>query len=201
MLTITYQQVKWHTHTLWQFGGQSSKPNYGRWPNSWKSPLLLPTCEIILSLITLWNCCCSVTQLRLTLCDTMDCSTSVLYYPCPLLSPWVYSNSCPLNQWCHPAISSSVSPFCCCSQLFPALRSFPVFASGDQNTGASALASVLPMSTQGWFLLRLTGMISLLSKGLSGVFSSTTVLNCQFFSALPSLWSSSHSHIWLLGRP
>ena len=119
---------------------------------------------------------------------------------CPLLSPWVYSNSCPLNQWCHPTISSSVSLFYSCSQLSPALRSFPMFASADQNTGASALASVLPMSIQGWFPLRLTGLFSLLSKGLSRVFSSTTVGRHWFFGALPSLQSSSHNDMRLLKR-
>ena len=94
---------------------------------------------------------------------------------------------------------------CCpltCLQSFPASGSFPVsqlFASGGQSIGASA--SVLPMNIQDWFPLGLTGLISLLSKGLSSVFSSTTIWKRQFFSAQPSLWSNSHIHTWLLGKP
>ena len=98
--------------------------------------------------------------------------------PCPSLSLRVYSNSCPLSQWCHPAISSSVTPFSSCLQSFPASGSFPIsqfFASGGQSIGASASASVLPVNIQDWFPLRLTGLISLQSKGLSRVFSNTTV--------------------------
>ena len=96
--------------------------------------------------------------------------------PCPLLSPRVCSNSCPLGQWYHPNISSSVTPFSPCPQSFPALGSFPVswlFTSGIQRIGASASALVLPMNIQGWFLLGLTGLISLLSKAFSRVFSIT----------------------------
>ena len=98
---------------------------------------------------------------------------------------------CPLHQWCHPTISSSVTLFAFCPQSFPASGSFPMsqlFASGDQNTRILTSASVLLMSIQGWFPLRLTGLISLLSKGLSGVFSSTTVGGHQFFGALPSFF-------------
>ena len=100
--------------------------------------------------------------------------------PCPSLSPGICSNSCPLSQWCHPTISSSGTPtiFSSCPQSFPALGSFPVsqlFTSGGQCIGASSSASVLTMNIQGWFPLGLTGLISLLSKGLSKVFSSTTV--------------------------
>ena len=119
---------------------------------------------------------------------------------CSSPSPWVCPSSCPLNQWCHPTISSSVT-FFFCPQSFPASGSFPMswlFALGGQQIGASASTSVFPVSSQGWFPLRLTGFISLLSKGLSRVFSSTTVQKHQFFSALPSLWSSSHIHTWLL---
>ena len=99
--------------------------------------------------------------------------------PCPLPSPGVCSNSCPLSQWCHPTFSSSVVPFSSCLQSFPASGSFPMsqlFVSGDQSTGASASESVLPMNIQGGFPLELSGLISLLSKGLSRVFSITTVL-------------------------
>ena len=115
--------------------------------------------------------------------------------PCPSPSPGVCSNSHPLNRWCHPTISSSVVPFSSCPQSFPASESFPVsrlFASGGQSIGASASASVLPMNIQRWFPLGLTGLISLLSKGLSRGFSSTTVWKPQFFSAQPSLWPNSH---------
>ena len=121
-------------------------------------------------------------------------------FPCPSLSPIVCSNSCPLGQWCHQTISSSVIPFSSCPQSFPDSGFFPMsrlFASGGQSTGASSSASVLPMNIQGWFLLRLTGLISLRSKGLSRVFSSTTVQKDQFFGAQPSLWSSSHICAWL----
>ena len=98
--------------------------------------------------------------------------------PCPSLSPGVCSNSYPLSRWCHPNISSYVALFSSCLWSFPASGSFPVsrfFASGGQSIGASASASVLPMNIQGWFPLGLTGLISLLSKGLSRVFSSTIV--------------------------
>ena len=114
---------------------------------------------------------------------------------CPSPSPRICSNSCPLSWWCHLTISSSVTCFSFFPQSFPASGSFPmsqIFASGDQSIGASALASVLPMNIHSWFLLGLTSLISLLSKGLSRVFFRTTVQKHQFFSILPSLWSSSH---------
>ena len=123
--------------------------------------------------------------------------------PCPSPSPGICPSSCPLHSWCHPAISFS-DVFSFCPQSFPALQTFPMswlFTSDDQNIGASASASVFPMNIQGWFPLRLTGLISLLSKGLSGVFSSTTVRRHQFFGILTSLQSSSHNHTWPLGRP
>ena len=99
--------------------------------------------------------------------------------PYPLPSPKVCPSSCPLHQWCHPAISSSDALFSFCPQSFPVSGMFPVsrlFASGDQNTAASASALVFLMSIQGWFPVRVTGLISLLSKGLSGVYSITAVL-------------------------
>ena len=114
--------------------------------------------------------------------------------PCPLLSPRACSNSCPLSQWCHPTILSSVTSFSSCPQSFPASGSFPVswlFASGGQNIGASASASVLPMNVQGWFPLGLNDLISLQSRGLSTVFSSTTARMHQFFSVPSSLQSNS----------
>ena len=106
--------------------------------------------------------------------------------PCPLPTRGVYSNSCPLSWWCHPAISSSVTPFSSCHQSLPASGSFPMsqfFISGGQTTGVPASASVLPMNIQDWFPLGWTGWISLLSKGLSRVFSNTTVQEHQFFGA------------------
>ena len=117
--------------------------------------------------------------------------------PCPSPSPGV----CPYGdavQPPHPLMSLLLLP-----QSFPASGTFPVsclFISGDQNTGASASASVLPVNSQGWSPLRLTGLISLLSKGLSGVFSSITVWRHQFFGTQPSLPSGSHNHTWPLGR-
>ena len=111
--------------------------------------------------------------------------------PCPLLSPGVCSNSCPLNQWCHPTISSSVPSSSTCLQSFPASGTFPMmlFASGGQSIGASASvsASVPPMNIQGCFPLGLTGLISLQSKGLSRVLFSTTVWSISF-SALSNLY-------------
>ena len=119
---------------------------------------------------------------------------------CPSLSPRACSNSCPLSQWCHPTTTSSVIPFSSCPQSFPASGSFPVswlFLSGGQSIGVSTSASVPPMNIQGWFPLRLTGLISLLSKGLSKVFSNTTIQNHQFFGTQHSLWSNSHMHTWM----
>ena len=128
-------------------------------------------------------------------------------FPCPSLSPGVCSNSSPLSQWCHLTISSSVAPFSFCFQPFPASGSFPLsqlFVWGGQSIGALASASILPMNTQGWFPLGLTGwisLISLLSEGLSRVFSSTTTWKHQFFDTQPSLWSNIHTVTSLLGKP
>ena len=110
--------------------------------------------------------------------------------PCPSPNPGVYSNSCPSNRWCHPTISSSVVPFSSCPQSFPASGSFQmsqIFTSGGQSIGASALASVLPMNIQDWFPLEWTGWVSLQSKGLSRVFSNSTVQKHSFFSTQLSL--------------
>ena len=114
------------------------------------------------------------------------------------------SNSCPLSWWCHPTIRSSVILFSSCFQPFQASGSSPVsrlLASGGQTVGASTSVSILPMNIQDWFPLRWIGWISLLSKGLSRVFSNITIQNHQFFSAQPSLWSNSHIHTWLLEKP
>ena len=119
--------------------------------------------------------------------------------PCTWPSPGICPSSHPLNWWCHPTISSSASLFSFCLQSFPTSGSFPVnwlFASG-RSIGASVSASVLPMNSQGWFPLGFTGLIPLLSKGLSSVFSNTTVQKHQFFSTQPSSWSNSHLHMIL----
>ena len=117
-------------------------------------------------------------------------------------SPGVCPSSSPLHQWCRPAISSSDTLFSFCPQSFPASGTFltnHLLESDDQNSEASA--SVLPVNIQGWSSLRLTGLISLLSRGLSGVFSGTTVGRDHFFGALPALQSSSQNLTWPLGRP
>ena len=145
----------------------------------------------------MWSFCCSIIKSCSTLCDPMACSMSslpVLHYS------RVCSNSCPLNQWCHPTISSSVISFSSCLQSFPASGSFPMIkllASVGESIGASASASVLPTNIQGWFPLGWTGLISLLSKGLLRVFSSTTVWKHKLttLTALceePRIWRWTH---------
>ena len=124
----------------------------------------------------------------------------------PLLSPapGVYLNSCPLGRWCHPTISSSVVPFFSCLKSSPPSESFQMsqfFPCGGQSIGVSALASVLPMNIQDWFPLGWAGWISLQSKGLSRVFSNTTVQKHQFFGTQLSSQSNSHIHTWLVEKP
>ena len=122
---------------------------------------------------------------------------------CPSPTPGVHSDSPPLSQWCHPAISSLVVPFSFCPQTLPASKFSPMsqlFAWGGHSTGVSALASFLPKISQGWSS-EWTGWISLQSKGLSGVFFNTTVQKHQFFAAQPSSQSNSHIHTWLLEKP
>ena len=125
--------------------------------------------------------------------------------PCPLPIPGVHLNPCPLIRWCHPTISSSVVPFSFCPQSFPASRSFPMsqlFASGSQSVGVSASTSVLQMNAQDWTPLGWTGWIFLQSKGLSRVFSNTTVQKHQFFGAQRRKWQPTpvflpgQSHGW-----
>ena len=123
---------------------------------------------------------------------------------CPLPTPGVYSNSCPLSQWCHPTISPSVIPFSSCLQSFLASGSFQMsqlFTSSGQSIRVSASASVLPVNIQGWFPLGLIALISLKSKGLSRVFYSTTIWKHQFFGTQLSLWSNCHICTWLLEKP
>ena len=124
--------------------------------------------------------------------------------PCPSPTPGVYPNSCPFSRWCHPTISSSVIPFSSCLQSLPASGSFQMsqlFASGSQSIGVSASTSVLPMNTQDWSPLGWTGWISLQSKGLSRVFSNSTVQNHRFFCIQLSLYSNSHIHAWPPEKP
>ena len=123
--------------------------------------------------------------------------------PCPSPSPRVHSDSCPSSPWCHPAISSSVVHFSSCPQSLPGSESFPMsqlFAWGGQSTAVSASASFLPKKSQGWSPSEWTGWISLQCKGLSRVFSNTTVQRHQFFGAQPSSQSNSHIHTWPLEK-
>ena len=139
---------------------------------------------------------------RIWLCKPMELQHARLPSPSP--SPRICSNSFPWNQWCHPTISSSFVPFSSHLQSFPTSGSFPMsqfFTSGGQSIGVSASASTLPMNTQDWSPLGWTGWISLQSKGLSRVFSNTTVQKQQFFGAQPSSQSNSHIHTWPLEKP
>ena len=125
-------------------------------------------------------------------------------HPCLSPTPRVHPNPCPLTWWCHPTISSSVVPFSSCPQSFPASGSFQMsqlFASGGQSIGVSPSTWVLPMNTQDWFPLGLTGWISLQFKGLSRIFSNTTVQKHQLFGIQLSLQSNSHIHTWPLEKP
>ena len=124
--------------------------------------------------------------------------------PCPTPTPGAYPNSWPLSRWCYPTISSSVIPFSSCPQSFPPSASFQMsqhFGSGGQSIGVSASTLDLPKNTQDWSHLEWTGWISLQSKGLSRVFSNTTLQKHQFFGAQLSLLSNSHIHTWLLKIP
>ena len=124
--------------------------------------------------------------------------------PCPSPTPGVHPNPCPSSRWCHPAISSSVVPFSSCPQPLPASEFFPMsrlFAWVGQSIGVSALASVLPMNTQDWSPLGWTGWTSLQSKGLSRVFSNTTVQKQPFFGDVKMWESNSHIHTWPLEKP
>ena len=136
-----------------------------------------------------------------SLCSSMD-------YTCQ--SPLSFTNTqsllklMPLSRWYYLTVSSSAAPFSFCLHSFPVLVSFPMswlFESSGQSIGVSASASVLPMNIQEWFPLGLTDFISMQSKGLSRVFTNTTVQKHQLFKAQPSLWSRSHIHTWLLDKP
>ena len=148
-------------------------------------PLSSPTKT--LELLLKGICCCLVTVMSNSLWHDELQHTRLL---CPPPSPGAYSNSCPLSPWCHPTILSSVTPFSSCPQSFPSSGSFPMnqfFASRGQSIVSSASASLLPMDIQGWFPLGWTGLISLQSKGLSRVFSSTTFQKHKFFGTQHSL--------------
>ena len=124
--------------------------------------------------------------------------------PCPSPTPGAQPDSRPSSQWCHPAISSSVVPFSSCPQSLPASESFPMsqlFTWGGQSPGVSALGSFLPKKSQGWSPSEWTGWISLQSKGLSRVFSNTTVQKHQFFGTQLSSQSNSHMHTWPQEKP
>ena len=145
----------------------------------------------------------SVSQSCPTLCDPMMQHREARL-PCPSPSPGGYSDSCPSHWWCQPTISSSAVPFSSRLQSFPAAGSFQksqFFASGDQRIGISASASVLPMHIQDWFPWGLTDWISLVSEGLSWVFSNTIIQKHQSFSTQLSLYSNFHIHTWLLEKP
>ena len=169
------------------------------------------TCEreIISPIWVLWWILPYMLLLLLFICQVMSDSLqphelqhSTL--PCPSLSPGVCSDFCLWSQWCHPTVSSSVIPFSSCPQSFPAsgsLQMSQLFASGGQSTGVSASASVIPMNTQDWSPLEWTGWISLQSKGLSRVFSNTTVQKHQFFGVHLSSQSNSHIHTWPQEKP
>ena len=148
-----------------------------------------------------WDCCCSIAQSCLTLCNPMDCARQAS------LSLTI-SPSLPRFMSIASVMPSSHLilwyPLLLLPSIFPSIGDFSMsrlFTSDDYNTGASASISALPIIIQGSFPLRLTGLISLLSNGFSEVFSSTTVQRHQFFGALPSLWPSSHIHMRPLGRP
>ena len=165
--------------------------------------LILRSLPLIKEMI--YCCCCSITQSLFNNSNSLwPHGLQHTRLPCPSPSPGVCSDSCPLSQWCHPITSSSVTPFSSCPQSFPASGPFPMsqlFTSGGHSTGVSALALVLPLNIQGWFSLGLTGLIFLLSKGLSRVFSSITVWKHKFFDTQPSLWSGCHIHTWPLEKP
>ena len=169
------------------------------------------------NVIYLWKCFMCMCQECLFWCvDSVQFSCSIVFDslwphesqharpPCPSPTPGVHSNSFPSSWWCHPTISSSVIPFSSCPQSLPASESFPMsqlFTWGGQSTGVSALASVLPMNTQDWSPLEWTSWISLQSKGLSRVFSNTTLQKHQFFGTQLSSQSNSHIHTWPLEKP
>ena len=164
---------------------------------------------ILVELLSNRHVCLALHETENLLCFVEHCCFCSVAKLCPIIAtPWTATpsprgstNSCSLSRWCYLTISSSVIPFSPCPQSLPASGSFPMcglFASGGQSTGVSASVSILSVNIQDWFPLGLTGWISLWYKGLSRVFSSTTVRKHQFFGVQPSLWSSSHILTWPL---
>ena len=190
MQTLSYRKPWQHfSQTLWTRNCGEEKA----------SSLEFQICKWMCQTLFTGCCFCSVTKLCPTFCNPKDCSTP----GSPVLQclPEFAQTHRPLSRWCYLTISSSAAPFFCLQSL-PASGSFPkiwLFTSGGQSTGASA--TVFPVNIQGWFPLRLTGLISLQSKELSRVFSSTTVGKHQFFDSQPSFGSNSHIHTWLLEKP
>ena len=177
--TLARTMMQWHLNLiLGYFDDSRKKPCASQYPSPDSFRQSLTT--FCLCLLLLFSCSVMSDSL-------LPHGLQHAWLPCPSLSLGVCSNSCPLSRWCHPTISSSVV-FFSCPYSFPASGSFPMsqlFALGGQSTGASA--SVLPMNIQDWFPLRLTGLISFLSKRLSRVFSNATVRKHQFFGTQPSL--------------
>ena len=161
--------------------------------------LVLPREEVTMSKVTFSVQFSPVALLSPILCDPWICSTPgfpVLHYLLEL------AQTCPSSRWCHPTISSSVVPFSSYLQSFPASQSFLVSQfSSPGNIWASTSASIIPINIQDWLPLELTALISLQSKGLSRVFSNTTLQKHQFFDAQLSLQSNSHIHTWPLEKP
>ena len=159
-------------------------------------------CQLICSLVII--CKISVQISRSVVSNSLWPHESQHTRPsCSSQTPRVHSDSHPSSQWCHPAISSSVVPFSSCPQSLLASESFPMsqlFIWGGQSTGVSALASFLPKKSQGWSPSEWTGWVSLQSKGLSRIFSNTTVQKHQFFGAQPSSQSNSHIYTWPLEK-
>ena len=174
---------------------------------SWEKQKKIGSCRKrqLFSCLDVWTLYGSVQFSRSTVSDCL--LPNGLKYARSLYSSstlGVYANSCPLSLWCHPTISSFVDPFSSHFQSYlvsGSLHMSQFLASGSQSIGVSASASVLPMNTQDWSPLGWTGWISLQSKGLSRVFSNTTVQKHQFFGTQPSLWFNSHIHTWLLEKP
>ena len=171
----------------------------------WKQPRCPSADEWIRKLWYIYTMEYSVQFSHSVMSDTLWSHESQHARPlCPSPTSRVHSNSCPSSRWCHPAISSSVVPFSSCSQSLPASGSFPMsqfFTWGSHSIRVSATESVLPMNNHNWSPLWWTGWTSLHSKGLSGVFSNTTVQKHQFFGAQLSSQSNSQIHTWLLEKP
>ena len=170
--------------------------------SSWSTLFWGSACKILNMTLLAWVVVPLLSRVWLFAAHGLQHASAVL--PCPSPPPGACSNSYPLSQWCHSTTSSSVVPFSSCLQSCPASGSCLIswlFVSGGQSIGASASASVLPINTQGWFPVGLTGLITLQSKRLSRIFSNTTVQKHQFPGTQPPLWSNFHIPTWLLEKP